>query len=50
MIEALRHSSRDGYGSPANERQTHKNAPEMINRPAADKNGGVVSTVKRIAR
>ncbi len=50
MIEALRHSSAVGRGSPARRRQRYKNPPEMMKRAAADKNGGVVSTVKRIAR
>ena len=50
MVAALRHSSLLGAGSPAMRRQKYKNAPEMIKRAAADKNGGNVSTAKRIAR
>ncbi|MGZ8519289.1 MAG: hypothetical protein ACXWX7_03875 [Candidatus Binatia bacterium] len=47
---ALRHSCRLGVGSPQNRRQRYSTAPDMMKRAAADKNGGVVSTVKRIAR
>ena len=39
-----------GAGSPAARRHTYKNAPEIMKRAAADRNGGMVSTVKRIAR
>ena len=50
MIAALRRSNPLGFGSPAKRRQEYKKAPDTIKRAAADKNGGIVSTVKRIAR
>src|SRR5258706_13188806 len=50
MMIALRRSSLVGLGSPAARRQKYRQAPEIMKRAAADRNGGVVSTVKRIAR
>jgi hypothetical protein len=50
MIAALRDSRGVGAGSPTARRPSYKKRPEIMKRAAADKNGGVVSTVKRIAR
>ena len=50
MTAALRRSNPLGFGSPAKRRQEYKKAPDTMKRAAADKNGGIVSTAKRIAR
>jgi hypothetical protein len=50
MTEAFLHSITVGFGSPAARRHKYKNKPEIIKRAAAERNGGMVSTVKRIAR
>ncbi len=47
---ALRRSKDVGAGSPLSRRQKYKNPPEIVNRAAADRNGGMVSTANRIAR
>ena len=50
MIAALRNSTQVGFASPASRREMTKNVPEIPKRAAAEINGGIVSTVNRIAR
>src|ERR1044072_3318818 len=50
IIAALRHCTELGIASPASRRKNTKNAPEMMKRVAAERNGGMGSKGKSIRK